>query len=497
MSLQQVLLTSLLYFVSAADETIVSSNATCETTEPHQRHCQSLVDAAKQVTGNTVIKIADTKYTLAGVARFDGVENVTITGNGKSKTEIVCSTKNTATGTGIIFDNSTDIRLKDFTITNCGATIANNVSNHVGTASAIQIIDCSRVVVSSILVSNSSQGLTFIDTLSSVEVMDSQFINNSIQNRTEWPGGGGLQILFMYMNQNNGANYSILRNMFANNTANSQEVCHAGQGGGIRILLFNECKNVQMELDSNVIEGNRAMFGGGLFALLSGNASHNNIQLFSNRFVGNTAQKGGGGAEIGFSLYLNGIYRYENLHPLHNNVTIFNATFLSNRATFGGGLSLYTGSIDFMLAMHPFNNFVCTSCHFESNTAQNGAALSINVKITGAQYILSITFSDCSFEQQHPRPVHDSQQKSFGTVYASLLPVTFNGTTVFINNKGTALYMASVTVTFDDNSQVVFERNSGYHAGGIHMFGHSELHVCNYYLLKVSKQQRYIVWRST
>ena len=91
MVLQQVLLSFLLYwliFVSIADEIIISSNATCETTEPHQCHCQSLVDAAKQVTSNTVIKIADIKYTLAGVARFDGVENITITGNGKSKTSL-------------------------------------------------------------------------------------------------------------------------------------------------------------------------------------------------------------------------------------------------------------------------------------------------------------------------------------------------------------------------------------------------------------------------
>ena len=103
-------------------------------------------------------------------------------------------------------------------------------------------------------------------------------------------------------------------------------------------------------------------------------------------------------------------------------------------------------------------------------------------KITGAQYILSVTFSDCSFEQQNV--VRDSQQKSFGTVYASLLSVTFNGTIIFVNNTGTALYMASVSVTFDDNSQVVFERNSGYHGGGIHMFGQSELHVCNNSYLK-------------
>ena len=487
MVLQQVLLSSLLYwlsFVSTADEIIISSKATCETTEPHQRHCQSLVDAAKQVTNNTVIKIANMKYTLVGVARFDGVENVTLTGNGKFKTHITCSVKNVTIGAGIIFESSIDIHLKDFTITNCGVTIANSVSNHVGGATAIQIINCSQVVVSSILVSNSSQGLTFIDTLSSVHVMDSQFTNNTILNHKNWPGGGGLQILFNHMNQSDGANYLILRNTFAYNTAIAQKFCYAGKGGGIRVLLFNKCTNVQMELDSNVIEGNRAMYGGGLLVILSGNVSHSNIHISSNCFIGNAAfSGGGGGAEVGFSLYLNGIYQNEHLHPSLDNITIFNTTFLSNNATFGGGLFLYTSSID-LRAKPPLNNFVCTSCHFENNAAQNGAALSVNVdafKITGAQYILSVTFSDCSFKRNR---VHNNQQKGFGAVYASIIPVTFNGATVFINNTGTALYMASVSVTFDDNSQVVFERNSGNNGGGIHMFGHSELHVCNNSYLK-------------
>ena len=60
------------------------------------------------------------------------------------------------------------------------------------------------------------------------------------------------------------------------------------------------------------------------------------------------------------------------------------------------------------------------------------------------------------------------QQKGFGAAYASIIPVTFNEATVF---TGTAQYMASVSVTFDKNSQVVFARNSGNDGGGIHMFG--------------------------
>ena len=194
---------------------------------------------------------------------------------------ITCSVKNITIGAGIIFESS---HLKDFTITNCSLTIANSVNNHAGRATAIQIIECSQLVVSSVLVLNSSQGLTFIDTQSSVHVMDSQFTNNSIQNHKNWPGGCGLQILFVNMNQNNDANYLILRNRFEYNTATSQKASvyrYASKGGGIRILLFSECS---------------------------------------------------------FSLYLNDIYQNEQLHFLLDNITIFNTTFLNNSATFDGGV---------------------------------------------------------------------------------------------------------------------------------------------------------------
>ena len=350
-----------------------------------------------------------------------------------------------------------------------------------GRATAIQIMGCFQVVVSNILVSNSSQGLTFVDTLSSVEVTDSQFISNTIANEQNWPGGGGLQILFISHEESfftNGANYTIARNIFADNMASSSaqeafQAEHAGRGGGVRILLFNKCKNLHVVVDSNVMYGNKAVFGGGLLVYLSGNASSNNIIVSNNNFTGNIAKAGGGGAEFGYSTFN---YSYSNEYPSQNNLSTFNSSFIDNNASFGGGMSLFAASVSFF-SKHSLNNYTCGSCHFENNSALDGAAVNVVVqtfKINGAQYLTAVWFSICSFIGNKI----EDDTKSNGAVYVSLVLITFRGTTLFANNKGTALYMESVEVKIDDSSHMVFQNNFGYQGGAIHMFGNSRIHVC-------------------
>ena len=75
-------------------------------------------------------------YTLKGVANFSGVENITITGKGRSLTHI-----NYIDISGA-FDNSSCITIKKFTISNCGTTIVNTNRSHLtGSGAAIQVTD--------------------------------------------------------------------------------------------------------------------------------------------------------------------------------------------------------------------------------------------------------------------------------------------------------------------------------------------------------------------
>ena len=173
-----------LSFCLSAREIIVSENGS-DTPSCAEEHdplvsSQSLVKVSEYVTSNKLdnvtIRINDTNYTLQGVANFSGVENITITGKGRSLTHINCEISHTH-GAGIAFDNSSCITLTNFTISNCGATIVNtNQSNLTGNGTAIQIIDCSQVSVSDIVVYRSiSQGLTFINTGSTVQVIGLSF----------------------------------------------------------------------------------------------------------------------------------------------------------------------------------------------------------------------------------------------------------------------------------------------------------------------------------
>ena len=68
-----------------------------------------------------------------------------------------------------------------------------NRSHLTGNGTAIQIVGCFQVNILSIVVKESiSQGLTFINTGSTVQVIDSHFINNTVA-QSQWLGGGALQ----------------------------------------------------------------------------------------------------------------------------------------------------------------------------------------------------------------------------------------------------------------------------------------------------------------
>ena len=347
--------------------------------------CRSLVDVSKHVTSyklnNTVIRINDTNYTLQGVANFSGVENITVTGKEDSSMSVItCNSSNTF-DTGIAFDHSAVITLKSFTISNCGATIFSTKNNSfTGNGTAIQIINCNRVNVSGIVVSRSiSQGLTFINTGSTVQVVDSRFINNTV-SRSHWLGSGGLQVIFnKTSNLKTITNYTILNSKFINNgnisdkdmKRNIAETLLCERGGAIRIILsdhfFRDCS---ITLKNNTLEANHAVFGGGAFLYVTLSTSNSKVKILNNSFLSNTVLASGGGLEIGYVAYGHTI-------PVNNTCSIVNSSFINNTALSGGGLSTYSSSIRHISHHNRYNKLSCKNCRFEGNSAPCGAAVSV------------------------------------------------------------------------------------------------------------------------
>ena len=420
--------------------------------------------------------INDTNYTLQGVANFSGVENITITGKGRSLTHIDCES---SSETGIAFNNSSHITLTNFTISNCGATIFDrNQTNLTGNGTAIQIIDCCQVNVLNIMVYRSiSQGLTFINTGSTVQVTDSHFINNTV-SQSQWLGGGALQILFHGAESpRKNADYFISNNEFKYNNATTNSVKtfdskNCERGGGVRVILYGNVHKIAIKLYSNKLIGNSAVFGGGALVYVVGNASHNEITLLNNRFIGNTVLAGGGGIGTG---YTTSKYFY----PTYNKIIISNSSFIGNQASFGGGLSTFTASISYN-DRHAHNHLNCRSCQFRRNTACGGAAVNIGSDIfrnDGTQYIMIPWFVDSMIENNYISSVKDDNAGASdgnGAFFVSEVDVTFAGLTVFSENSGTALYLDSTTAIFKKGN-VYFINNSGYQGGAILLFGKSDI----------------------
>ena len=462
--------------------------------------CQSLVKVSEYVTShklnNVIIRINDTNYTLQGVANFSGVHNITITGMGHSLTQINCNSLNSS-GAGMAFDNSSHIILKSFMICDCGATIT-NVNKHrkrfTGNGTAIQIIDCSQVTVLGIVVYRSiSQGLTFINTGSTVQVIDSHFINNTINNsRSHWLGGGGLQVIFYKVeNLIMNTNYIIANSVFKYNQASvlKDRVFHkrtehsysCERGGGIRVIFDNDaCGNSSITLKNSTFEGNIASFGGGMLILLTRAMSNSSIKLWGNLFKGNTGLVGGGGLAVSTTTL-------SNLYPINNMIKILNTSFVNNLGLYGGGISIDGSCIS---KIEQFNSFDCVNCIFEENSAQIGAAVSVASTDKGSQFITDTCFTDSKFKNniviKYVSGILNGNQN--GAFYITEVHVTFAGTTNFTGNNGTALYIESAGYStkakFEANSFVYFANNSGYQGGAIVLVGKSSLYSsdnCYYY----------------
>ena len=369
--------------------------------------CRSLVNVSKHVTSyklnNIVIVINDTNYTLQGVANFSGVENITLTGKeDNSMTEITCNSSNIF-DTGIAFDHSAVIILKSFTISHCGATIFSpkNLNFLTGNGTAIQIINCNRVNITGIVVYMSiSQGLTFINTGSTVRVIDSYFINNTV-SQSQWFGNGALQVVFLgEKNLSMNADYSIVNSKFINNgysvsnrvtKQNPVDSKYCERGGGIRILILNYFyKHCSIKLENNTLEGNYAVYGGGAFIYVSGNTSNSMIKILNSYFIANTVSADGGGLEISYSTH-------KTFYPINNTCIVLSSSFISNTATNGGGLSTYSSSIEHIKR---YNTLKCIKCRFERNSARCGSAVSVTRGLfskDGSKNINWVYFIECVF----------------------------------------------------------------------------------------------------
>ena len=438
--------------------------------------CQSLVAVSHYVThhrlNNTVIRINGTHYTLQGVANFSGVENITITGE---QTHISCNRTNTS-GAGIVFEKSSNIKLQDFTVSNCGVPTVRNLSDG-DVSSAIVVHSSSSATISFVKVSCSNGGgLAIINTIGVVQVVNSTFAHNSISYQSQgMKNGGGINIVFDNLHSNH-ALFVISDCNFTNNTASSHQSKMAvwqyskknGGGGGISVEFFNYSHSNKVLLCNISISNNTAIFGGWLYVYHNSGTHNNSITVLDSVFIMNTASiLPGGGADVGFMSTTSD-------PPFGNSIRIQRTLFYSNNALYGGGLSVFIDCVEHL----NFNTIIVEDCEFRSNKAASGAAVNVNPKSSKfevSQCIGTFSICDCHFIGSSDFFFKTSHHAHGSAFWVSKVPVQFSGNVSFTGNTNSALHVTSADVSFTDNSIYSFFNNVGDCGGAIHLVSGSKM----------------------
>ena len=476
---------NLLCYVTAED--IIISEKGSDTPSCLEEHdplvsCQSLVKVSEYVTShklnNVTIRINDTNYTLQGVANFSEVENITITGKGRSLTHINCNSTNPS-GAGIVFEHSSNISLSDFSITNCAAYVDDKKISHLtGNATAVLIYNSLSAMISCLKISCSKwRSLTILDTAGLVQMDHSEFTCNT-------NSGGGASIILNKPPNDIRLSLTVSDCNFTNNTAsvthgliNTLKPPRYTRGGGIGIQLLNRVHANTVLLRNVVAYGNTAVFGGGLYVYCEAGTYNNTITVLNSNFTMNTASVfTGGGAYVEFS----GTTTFNN-HTQCNAIRFQRLLFCSNTAhEGGGGLGIFFGGVKSFKAYPSVVEIM--ECKFFNNTGTSGTAVivsPVSLESEDIHYRGMVWVYNCQFHSNHAIGYSTKQVRAIhnGAFTISKIPVRFSDNISFIGNTDTALHVTSAAVSFKENSQFFFSDNTGYCGGAIHLGAGSKMYV--------------------
>ena len=373
---------------------------------------------------------------------------------------------------------------------------------------ALYFYNCTNVTMYNVEVSNSSQaiGVVMYDTDGSVNVTNSTFWNNTVDDKH--PGGGGFAVEFTYCvpgdntcnnshydsnkhKKNKMAVYNFVNCKFKFNEARGQPSTKfagslilvsnsthqaIGRGGGLSIYFKGNATDNSVHIADCHFLRNHAVWGGGLLIEMDDNTINNNVIVSGSEFVHNHAffskdfGTGGGGLHIAITTYFWNDYYKEN-NFTGSTVLVENCKFVENHGLEGGAISF---SIAHQGRSHStqLTNITVSMCTFESNYARLGSAVGVFLLPLFYQGFLSqVVFEDCEFQNNSIMYTNRSMHVSgMGTLYISEVPVLLRGDIVFEENIGSAICVVGTQIDFMGAS-ATFTNNEGTNGGAIALLG--------------------------
>ena len=438
-----------------------------------------------------------TKYILAAgthnldatIEPFESIHGVSFVGSGSSyrNTTINC----TATeGAGLSFNFSANIYFGNLSIIGC----SNNVGIHsvwYGSHAALFFSNCSNVTMASIRVGKTpnATGVVMIDTVGNNCITDSLFDEN---------GWRGIHIQLTSMNKPYAMDiaYSIHNTMFVNNSAfkhhsyrsemsNSCVLFRRANntryifGGGMSLLIQN-ASGVSFVVSNSKFFHNKAMCGAGLFIAIECKAINNSIHVNGSTFTSNHCPNDNNTISFGGGIRLEHLVESMHIKEMinsSNRMYVGNCNISKNTAFSGGGLSVHSIAQEAGYSSELLQLDMRDS-EFRQNEAEVGAAVEFTLLIgMSGGSLPRITVSNSTFVSNkitfHSAQTHKPRapyQIGIGAVYTNKVPISFKGSVLFENNKGSALAVAGTHVDFS-RCVATFYHNTGISGGGLALLG--------------------------
>ena len=473
----------------------------CLNSSSSETPCQSLSFVAENLTQKHFvhIEILSDVLNLTRAVNFTDYCNLNISGS-ESKTALFCNESNA----GVAFEGVINLSIDSLTIENCGAPRPSTARHH-SLSVAVYVLNCTNMSILNVdIVSSNGTGLSVYDTNGEVDIMDCNFINNSVMGNST-SGGGGLYVEFTicppgsyncsesHSGRNDNSQYIIQNSNFTNNSAQSVEKAHLplshqvviprlGQGGGLFISIGSDATNNTIILKFCNFRNNRASYNaGGMIVKFLNSAKHNNVYVFQTKFYGNkcmqTQYSSAGGLTIAFMTY-NESYT-DGEQPQKNIFQCDFCSFKRNRGNLGGGTAIYSTkhTKQSLLSIIIFSN----SKWVENESAMGAAAILIPAiwDYTKVGFLPIPTFRDCKFEsnsavQKLKEPIIETihvkiESVGFGALFISEFHVIFEGNSHFSHNIGSAIHLSASVIDFKEGSNVLFGNNTSHRGGAVEM----------------------------
>ena len=434
---------------------------------------------------------------------FSRLSDIAVVGNTNTNdsVKIVCFVDNA----GFSFWSSKQVTFENLTVTNCsswqnGTSKNNSNSGLCLIHTALYYSHCENVTLERIVVSQSpnASAVTIYNTVGTNTFTQCYFINNSGPVSSTYSSGGGVYIEFSYCSPgntscsntteqsytdfNSKSRYNFTECVFANNSATlspsdntlqfvSQKQNHVsfGQGGGLSIFFCGDANNNIVWINSCNFSENTARIGGGLFVGFWDTSDGNSVNIGS-EFVGNNCTDHGRGGGVNVDHFLFPIDS-----SLEGNAVSFTeSNFTGNTAWKGGGLRVVASS-------HAPFNISLSGVTFEANHARYGAGFMSQMSRTSLERLVpSLLIQNCVFLNNTVKngTYTGPFEIGLGAVYIEDIDVTFNGTNLLANNHGTALVLVGAIADIT-NTSMMFTRNEGVNGGALYLLASAKILISN------------------